>query len=70
MPLSKEDKDAVIREYAVHEGDTGSAPVQVGGAAARVTQIFKQERPTAVSGPDWQTWFTALNLLVFASERL
>lgn len=39
MPLNKEDKDAVIREYAIHEGDTGSAPVQIALLTTRINHL-------------------------------
>ena len=29
MALKKEDKSAIIKEYATHEGDTGSPEVQI-----------------------------------------
>ena len=29
MALKKEDKQSIIKEYATHEGDTGSPEVQV-----------------------------------------
>jgi len=38
MPLSKEQKDRVIKKYRVHETDTGSAEVQI----AILTEEIKQ----------------------------
>jgi len=37
--LEKEQKRAVITEYATHEGDTGSAEVQVALLTNRVNQL-------------------------------
>ena len=39
MPLKKEFKQNVIVGNAVHEGDTGSAEVQVALLTARITQL-------------------------------
>ena len=38
MPLSKEQKDRIIKKYRVHETDTGSAEVQI----AILTEEIKQ----------------------------
>ncbi len=39
MPLSKEEKTTIFGEYGIHEGDTGSAPVQVALLTNRITQL-------------------------------
>ena len=39
MPLNKELKAKLITDYATHEGDTGSAEVQVAIITNRVTQL-------------------------------
>lgn len=39
MPLDKEAKDAIIAEYGIHEGDTGSAQVQVALLTNRITHL-------------------------------
>lgn len=44
MPLSKAKKQAVIKDYAVHEGDTGSAEVQIAVMQARIEQITEHLR--------------------------
>ena len=47
MTLQKEEKTTIIDEYRVHEGDTGSAEVQVALLSARINQLtehLKQHR--------------------------
>jgi len=44
MPLSKAKKQAVITEYACHEGDTGSPEVQIAVMQARIEQITEHLR--------------------------
>ncbi len=47
MALSPEAKTAVIKEYATHEGDTGSAQVQVALLTRRIdymTEHLKQHK--------------------------
>lgn len=39
MPLYKDEKDAVIRDFAQHEGDTGSVQVQVALLTRRIEQL-------------------------------
>jgi len=39
MPLQKDDKTSIIDEYRTHDGDTGSAEVQVALLTARVNQL-------------------------------
>jgi small subunit ribosomal protein S15 len=39
-----EDKDAVIREHATHEGDTGSPEVQVAVLTARIQHLTEHMR--------------------------
>lgn len=45
--LLKEEKDAIIKEYAIHEGDTGSPEVQIAVLTAqinRLTEHFKEHK--------------------------
>ena len=47
MTLQKEDKTSIIGEYKTHEGDTGSAEVQIALLTARVnylTEHLKQHK--------------------------
>ena len=44
MPLSKAKKQAVIKEYATAEGDTGSTEVQIAVMQARIVQINEHMR--------------------------
>ncbi|MDZ4768589.1 MAG: 30S ribosomal protein S15 [Chloroflexota bacterium] len=39
MPLMKQQKEQIITEYATHEGDTGSAQVQIALLTARIHQL-------------------------------
>ncbi len=39
MPLAREAKDQVISDYAVHEGDTGSAEVQIALLTERIKEL-------------------------------
>lgn len=39
MGFDASDKDAVIKEYARHEGDTGSPEVQIAILTARIRQL-------------------------------
>ena len=39
MSLTVEDKNAVIKEYATHEGDTGSPEVQIALLSKRITDL-------------------------------
>ncbi len=39
-----ENKDAIIREYAAHESDTGSAEVQVAVLTARIQHLTEHMR--------------------------
>ena len=39
MPLTREAKETVITEYASHEGDTGSAEVQIALLTERITDL-------------------------------
>ena len=39
MAITKEEKAAVMSEYALHEGDTGSTEVQVALLTRRITQL-------------------------------
>ena len=37
--MTKEEKTAIIQEYAVHEGDTGSAEVQIAVLTKRINEL-------------------------------
>lgn len=39
MPLSKEDKDKIIKKYKIHESDTGSSEVQIALLTAEIDQL-------------------------------
>lgn len=39
MTLQKDDKTSIIEEYKTHEGDTGSAEVQIALLTARVNYL-------------------------------
>jgi small subunit ribosomal protein S15 len=39
MPLSKEEKGSIIREFGLHESDTGSSQVQVAMLTRRIQQL-------------------------------
>jgi small subunit ribosomal protein S15 len=41
MALGKEEKTAVIEQYAVHEGDTGSAEVQIAVLTKRINGLVE-----------------------------
>ncbi|MGN1080907.1 MAG: 30S ribosomal protein S15 [Acutalibacteraceae bacterium] len=37
--MTKEEKTAIIQQYAVHEGDTGSAEVQIAVLTKRINEL-------------------------------
>lgn len=37
--MTKEQKDQIINEYAIHEGDTGSADVQIAILTFRINEL-------------------------------
>ena len=37
--MTQEEKQAIIKEYAIHEGDTGSAQVQVAVLTKRIQEL-------------------------------
>lgn len=39
MALSKSEKDTIINEYHLHEGDTGSPEVQIAILTTRINQL-------------------------------
>jgi small subunit ribosomal protein S15 len=39
MSLSVEDKSAIVKEYATHEGDTGSPEVQIALLSKRISDL-------------------------------
>ncbi len=41
MPLSKEEKEAIIKEFHVHEMDTGSPEVQVALLTKRINHLVE-----------------------------
>ena len=44
MALTKEEKAKVMADYAIHEGDTGSADVQIALLTKRITQLTEHLR--------------------------
>ena len=44
MPLTKEAKTELIEQYHQHEGDTGSAEVQIALLTRRITQLTEHLR--------------------------
>ena len=43
--IRKEVKDQIIKEYAIHEGDTGSPEVQVAVLTYRINELTEHLRP-------------------------
>lgn len=44
MPLSKEEKDKIISEFAQHEKDTGSVEVQIALLTRRINKLSQHLR--------------------------
>ena len=44
MPLARDTKSAIIDEYAVHEGDTGSPEVQIALLTERIKSLTEHLR--------------------------
>lgn len=44
MALQKEEKTALIEQFAVHEGDTGSPEVQIALLSKRIAQLTEHLR--------------------------
>ncbi len=44
MPLSKEQKEGIIREYGVHASDTGSPEVQIALLTKRINELVEHLR--------------------------
>ena len=44
MPLARETKEQVISEHAVHDGDTGSAEVQIALLTERIKDLTEHLR--------------------------
>lgn len=44
MPLSNEQKKNIIEQYKTHEGDTGSAEVQIALLTARINELTEHLR--------------------------
>ncbi|MDO5026097.1 MAG: 30S ribosomal protein S15 [Trueperella sp.] len=44
MALSQEEKAAIIKEYATHEGDTGSPEVQIALLSVRIKELTEHFR--------------------------
>ena len=42
--MLKEEKNAIIKEYAVHEGDTGSPEVQIAVLTKRISDLTEHQR--------------------------
>ena len=41
MPLSKDQKDGIIREYGIHPHDTGSPEVQIALLTTRINELVE-----------------------------
>lgn len=59
--MLKEEKDAIIKEYATHEGDTGSPEVQVAILTKRINDLIRafegpHEGPSQPSRPAENGW--------------
>lgn len=39
MPLTKEDKDKIIKKYKTHESDTGSSEIQIALLTSEIDQL-------------------------------
>ncbi len=39
MALTKEEKNEIVKEYATHEGDTGSPEVQIALLSKRISEL-------------------------------
>ena len=44
MPLSKEQKDAIIAKFQTHEGDTGSPEVQIALLTQRILDLTEHSK--------------------------
>jgi small subunit ribosomal protein S15 len=44
LPLTRETKESLLTDYAVHEGDTGSPEVQVAFLTERITGLTEHLR--------------------------
>ncbi|WP_099332145.1 30S ribosomal protein S15 [Actinomyces minihominis] len=44
MALSKDQKEAIVKEYATHEGDTGSPEVQVALLTERIKELTEHSK--------------------------
>ena len=44
MALTKEQKEVIFKEYATHEGDTGSAQVQIAMLTTRIEGLIEHLR--------------------------
>ena len=44
MPLAKEEKSAIVEEYATHEGDSGSPEVQIALLTERIKSLTEHLR--------------------------
>ncbi len=55
MAISKERKDQIIKEFATHEGDTGSTQVQVAVLTADINELNDHLRTQARL--PFTTWF-------------
>jgi small subunit ribosomal protein S15 len=44
MTMDKEEKTKLIKDYSIHEGDTGSAEVQIALMSKRITQLTEHLR--------------------------
>ena len=53
MALSKERKDQIIKQFATHEGDTGSTQVQVAVLTADINELNEHLRTHKHDEEDW-----------------
>lgn len=44
MPLTQEEKQEVLKEFGIHEGDTGSSQVQIALMTRRIDQLIEHLR--------------------------
>jgi len=51
VPLAREAKEQVISDYAVHEGDTGSAEVQIALLTERIKELTEHLRSFPKDNP-------------------
>ncbi len=60
MALTREDKQAILKDFATHEGDTGSAHVQVAMLTKRINDLIEHLR---VHKHDYHTRYGLMKLV-------